>query len=234
MTERSALARTGTAEAALSAAEEPSSRAEWLCRLFWLFFLAAFLGDLIEVVFCRFTMGRFMNRSSVLYGPFSLVWGVGAVMLTLALRRLNGRPNTWVFAAGTVLGGGYEYLCSWLQEVLFGASFWDYSHLPLNLNGRVNLVYCLFWGAAAVFWLRAIAPLFCWWISLIPRKLIKPLTIAAALLMAVNITLSGLALVRQSARQSGVPAANAVELFLDRHYPDQRLEQVYPTLHRVA
>lgn len=233
MTELSALSRTSAEAAGPRAAGLSLTRSESLCQLFWLFFLAAFLGDLIEVVFCRFTMGRFMSRSGVLYGPFSLVWGAGAVVLTLALRRLERQPNIGVFAAGALLGGVYEYLCSWLQEVLFGASFWDYSHLPLNLNGRVNLIYCLFWGAAAVFWLRAAAPLLCWWISLIPRALYRPLTAAAALFMAINIALSGLALVRQDARQAGVPASNAVELFLDRHYPDQRLEQVYPTLYRM-
>ena len=42
-------------------------------QLVWLFVIAAFLGDLIEMVFCRITMGWWMSRSSVVWGPFSVV-----------------------------------------------------------------------------------------------------------------------------------------------------------------
>ena len=46
--------------------------------------------------------------------------------------------------------------------------------------------------------------------------------------MTVNIVLSGMALGRYSDRYAGKPAANSVESFLDSHYPDERMERVYP------
>ena len=42
-------------------------------KLVWLFFIGAFLGDITETIFCRLTSGVWMSRSSVLYGPFSIV-----------------------------------------------------------------------------------------------------------------------------------------------------------------
>ena len=60
--------------------------------LVWLFVIGAFLGDVVETLFCRVTAGVWMSRSSVVYGPFSLVWGFGAVLLfldTLLLRWLQ-------------------------------------------------------------------------------------------------------------------------------------------------
>ena len=118
--------------------------------VFWLFLIAGVAGDLVEIVFWLGTRGELTSRSSLIYGQFSIVWGAGAVLLTLVFHRMDSRSTPRIFLAGTLLGGVYEYVCSLLQEKLFGACFWDYRHLPFNLNGRVNLVFCLFWGLAAL------------------------------------------------------------------------------------
>ena len=44
-------------------------------------------------------------------------------------------------------------------ELLFGTVFWDYSKFKFNLGGRINLLYCFFWGIAAVMWMRYGYPL---------------------------------------------------------------------------
>ncbi len=54
-------------------------------KLVCLFFLGAFLGDITETIFCLITAGKLMSRSSVVYGPFSIVWGLGCVLLTAIL-----------------------------------------------------------------------------------------------------------------------------------------------------
>lgn len=53
--------------------------ARGLCihKLFWVFLICALLGDLIETVFVWATSGVLMSRSSLLYGTFSVVWGLG-------------------------------------------------------------------------------------------------------------------------------------------------------------
>ena len=62
-----------------------------LRRLFWIFFIASFLGANIETAFMLLTRGELQNRSGVLFGTFSLVWGFGAVLFTLCFRRFQGR-----------------------------------------------------------------------------------------------------------------------------------------------
>lgn len=199
-------------------------------KLFWVFFLASFLGAVTETLFMLLTRGELQNRSGVLYGPFSLVWGMGAVLFTICFHRLAGRRDLVIFLAGTVLGGAYEYLCSWIQEFLFGACFWDYSHIPLNINGRVSLLYSMFWGVAAVVWVKDIYPRMCRAIGYIPNRWGKPLTWVLSGFMVCNILLSAAALGRWDQRQLGVPPQNAVEVFLDQHFPDQRMRQNYSTL----
>ena len=56
-------------------------------KLVGLFFIGAFLGDVTETIFCFVTTGVLMSRSSVVYGPFSIVWGLGCMLLTAVLYR---------------------------------------------------------------------------------------------------------------------------------------------------
>lgn len=101
-----------------------------------------------ETIFCRLTTGVWMSRSSVVYGPFSLVWGFGAVLLTAILYQYRSRSDGFIFLFGTVLGGAYEYVCSVFTELVFGTVFWDYSHLPFNL-GRTHQPVILFFSGAS-------------------------------------------------------------------------------------
>ena len=108
--------------------------------LLWLFVIGAFLGDMVETVFCRLTAGVWMSRSSLVWGPFSVVWGLALAMATVLLRQNQDKSDRYLFAFGTVLGGVYEYVCSAVTELLFGTVFWDYSKFKFNLGGRINLL----------------------------------------------------------------------------------------------
>ena len=197
-------------------------------KLVLLFFIGAFLGDITETIFCRVTAGVWMSRSSVIYGPFSIVWGIGVVVLTMMLHKYRDKDDRYLFIFGTVVGGAYEYACSVFTEMVFGTVFWDYSKIPFNLGGRINLLYCFFWGLASVLWIKNVYPFLSRWIEKIPKKAGTVISWLFLLFMTVNIVLSGMALGRYSDRYAGKPAENSVESFLDSHYPDERMERVYP------
>lgn len=198
-------------------------------KLFWLFFLGAFLGDLVETVFCRFSMGRWMSRSSLVWGPFSLVWGLAIVLATVLLYKDREKPDRHIFFVGTVLGGVYEYVCSVFTEIVFGKIFWDYSKIPFNLGGRINLLFCLFWGIAAVVWIKILYPRISWLIERIPVTPGKIITWVAVVFMAVNMCVSMLALIRYDSRAKGVEAQSRWEQYMDEHFDDARMEMIYPS-----
>ena len=199
-----------------------------LDKLIWVFIICAFLGDLIETVFCRITGGVWMSRSSVVWGPFSIVWGLAIALVTQLLYRYKDKPASWLFVTGTLLGGAYEYLCSVFTEVVFGAVFWDYSAIPFNLGGRINLLYCFFWGFAAVAWFKVLYPPISAAIEKLPRRFGTVLTWALCVFMAADMVVSSAALVRYNNRLNGVPAANSIETYLDEHYDNDRMYKVYP------
>lgn len=202
-------------------------------KLFWLFLIGAFLGDVTETIFCRVTVGVWMSRSSVVWGPFSIVWGLAMALATLLLYQYKDRPVSFLFVAGTLLGGAYEYLCSVFTEVVFGTVFWDYSHIPFNLGGRVNLLYCFFWGFAAVAWFRIFYPKLSALIERLPKRPGQILTWALAAFFLCDIAVSAGALARCDARARGEAPQSAWEEYLDDHYPDERMNEIYPAAVRI-
>lgn len=214
-----------------AARPEPTTSAEKqlsLADLLWLFVIGAFLGDVVETIFCRITAGVWMSRSSLVWGPFSVVWGLALALSTVLLRNCEDKSDSAIFAFGVFMGGAYEYVCSAVGELLFGVIFWDYSGFKFNIAGRVNLLYCFFWGIAAVVWLRLGYPLVAKGMDLV-RRHVKPwMTILLAIFMAVNMSLSGLALARYNSRTDGITPRNQLEVFLDEHFDNARMERVYP------
>ena len=205
-------------------------------KLFCLFMIGAFLGDIVETIFCLITSGVLMSRSSVFYGPFSIVWGLGCALLTLFLNRYRNKSDRSIFIAGTLLGGAYEFICSVFTELVFGTVFWDYSEYAFNLGGRINLLYCFFWGIAAVVWLKFIYPLFSGWIEKLPIRFGKIMCNCLIIFMIFNMIISSMALARYSERHNSPgdsEPSGAVVAFLDESFPDERMERIYPNAKMV-
>ena len=202
--------------------------------LVWLFVIGAFLGDVVETLFCRVTAGVWMSRSSLVWGPFSVVWGLALVMAAVLLRGSEERSDRSIFLFGFVMGGAYEYICSAVGELLFGVIFWDYSGFKFNLGGRVNLLYCFFWGIAAVVWIRYGYPLVAKLMANLKKHILPWMTVVLTVFMALNMGLSALALARYDARTSGIAPANQLDVFLDEHFDNARMERVYPNAKKTG
>ena len=220
----------GTEGAGVKTKEERFARGCGFFKLASLFILGAFLGDIVETVFCLATTGRFMSRSSLVFGPFSIVWGLACALLTWILYRYRDKSDRYIFVFGTVLGGAYEYVCSVFTEMAFGTVFWDYSEIPFNLGGRINLLYCFFWGIAAVVWMKGVYPFLSRWIEKLPARMGKVVCSVLLVLLAADMLVSALALARYSERQAGKAEQTAVGQALDEFFPDGFIEKRYENL----
>ena len=197
-------------------------------KIVLLFFIGAFLGDITETIFCRITEGVWMSRSSVVWGPFSIVWGLAIAVVTQMLYKYKHKSDSFLFAVGTLLGGAYEYLCSVFTEIVFGKVFWDYSDIPFNLGGRINLLYCFFWGIAAVVWFKKLYPYISRAIELLPMLWGKIVTWILIIFMVINCGASSLALIRYDERDRGISATSQWQKVMDSHFDDGRMERIYP------
>ena len=123
--------------------------AQHLYYLFQCFFIYAFLGWCTEVAFAAFKQHRFVNRG-FLNGPICPVYGFGVVAVIHFLTPL--RSNLILLYLGsTVLVTAIEWLTGFILEKVFHNKWWDYSNMPLNLNGYVCLLFSLIWGVFCVF-----------------------------------------------------------------------------------
>lgn len=190
----------------------------------------SFAGVIIEMLWCFIRHGYFESRAGLVYGPFNLLYGVGATALTLILYRYRNRSSAISFFGGMIVGSAVEYLLSWAQEKLFGSTSWDYSNVPLNINGRICLLYSVFWGLLGVMWIKSIYPRVAAVILKIPNRSGRIITIALTVFMAFNAIMSLGAVWRWSERVENKPAHSAADKFFDDRFPDGRMEKIFANM----
>ena len=199
-------------------------------KLLLILFIGSFAGVVVELMWCLIRNGYLESRSGLVYGPFNLLYGAGAVALTVCLYRFRNRSGWISFLGGMLVGTVVEYLCSWGQEALFGSRSWDYSTMPFNLNGRVCLLYSVFWGVLGVFWIKDLYPRMAQLILKLPNKIGKILTVAVTVFLIFNGVVSLLAVDRWAERVEGQAPGNSLEELLDERFPNERMESVYANM----
>ena len=119
-------------------------------------------------------------------------------------------------------------MCSVFPELVFGQVFWDYSNIPFNLGGRINLLYCFFWGIAAVVWIKLLYPRFSEWIERIPKIAGYIATWILVVFMTADMLVSSAALIRYNERNGGPAAESGWEQIIDTNFDDEKMNRIYP------
>lgn len=125
--------------------------------LFLYFVIYAFLGWILETVYCSVRERRFVARG-FLYGPVCPIYGVGVLMMLCWFAPFTGQPLLF-YAVATVCMSAWEYLVAWILETTTHIKYWDYSTRKFNLHGRICLSISLTWGVLAylvIFWIHPV------------------------------------------------------------------------------
>ena len=195
-------------------------------NLFWIFVIACVAGLVVEVIYHMAVVdpGHYQDRAGLLYGPFSPIYGVGAVLMTIALNRFHDKNPVLIFLVAAVIGGAFEYFVSWFMQTAFGIVAWDYSGTFLNIGGRTNFMFMCMWGALGLVWVKLATPLLLKIVNLIPWNWRYALTTVCAALMLVDCVLTLAALDCWYQRQAGTmdyANASAITQFCNENYNDQ-------------
>lgn len=166
-------------------------------RLIAYFIIYSVLGFVIETAFGAVTKGVIESRKSFLYGPFCAIYGLGAVVMILCLQPFKKNNNT-LFWGGFVAGSVIEYLVSLIGELIFHVIWWDYSDMPLNINGRVCVYFSIFWGLLGIYLVSYVNPKIDKLINFIKRKIsdkaLKIIEMITAVFLIVDCLLTAYAL----------------------------------------
>ena len=196
-------------------------------KLVWIFAACCVVGFVVETLWCYFRHGYIESRKSLVWGPLSVAYGMGGVLLTLVLYHFKDAPVWKVFLVSFVVGTVAEYICSLGQEIVFHSVAWDYSNRFLNINGRVCLLYSIFWGVLGVGWVKLVMPLVDRASQYIPATLNNVLVWAFVAFFIFDSALSAGAALRMNEREKGKPASNSIEVYLDNHFTDERMHKIY-------
>ena len=192
------------------------------------------IGYIVEMIVAFIQEGHFESRQGVLYGPFTPVYGIGILVFYMFFNRIKTREKKKIFLLAMLLGGITEYLCSFLQEKIFGTISWDYSNWILNINGRTTLIHCTYWGVAGILYVTYIEPILPKIEEITRKNGTKILACGMAILMFFNITISSLAAIRQKYRNENIKPQNKLEEFLDEKYPDEYMDKIFANKKQVS
>lgn len=220
-------------------------------RIFAYFIIYSVIGYIIETLFGLARYGTLESRQSFVYGPFCAIYGLGAVVIILSLQRFKGQYNT-LFFAGCVVGSILEYIISFLGEVILNVKWWDYSSVPLNLNGRICLLYSLFWGFLSLYLIISLNPKIDKLIEFIKKKVnikvVKTTTLVLFIFMIFDCIITGYALMcfmvriiktnnietKNSARVDSVYEtiynSKIQSKIVDKYFNDKKMLRTFPRL----
>ncbi|HOO28241.1 MAG TPA: hypothetical protein PLU43_07230 [Lachnospiraceae bacterium] len=120
----------------------------------WLlfFYIYCFIGWVWESGYVSVKEKRLVNRG-FMHGPFLPIYGSGAIVILFATLPVKGNI-VLVYVFGMLSATVLEYCTGACMEGLFKVRYWDYSELPLNLNGHICFFVSLGWGVFSIVLVR--------------------------------------------------------------------------------
>lgn len=164
-----------------------------ITRILAYFVIYSIAGFIIETLFGLITKGVLESRKSFLYGPFCGIYGVGAVVMIVGLQRFK-KNNYTLFAGGFLIGSIVEYVISWIGEMLFDIKWWDYSNMAFNINGRICIIFSIFWGLLAIYLMSHIHPNIDKLLDKFKPNILKIITITFVIFLFLDCLISSFAL----------------------------------------
>ena len=205
-------------------------------KLCTIFIIGCIFGDVYEVVlnFCTHLIGNgeifIERRSATIYGPFSVIYGIGAVILAKCLAE-RGLKWWQLFIRGALICGISEIVIGYLQIWFTGTSSWNYSDHWLSFANNLSSPFIIFlWGFIAVFFIKCIYPLICKLTDRIPYEIGSKALNIIMVFLVIDMLLSLSAVMRWNFRHQGNPPLTPYGQFLDTVYPDDRMKSAYPNM----
>lgn len=212
-------------------------------QTFWYFVLFSILGLVIETIYGFITMGIIESRKGLLWGPFCPVYGVGAVFLIVFLNNVDRKNYFKLFVYGFFIGSIVEYLLSYMLEAIYGARFWDYAYVRNNINGRICILYSLFWGILSILLMNLIKPKVDNLIDKISNKIKGSVEIAFALFLLVDVLVTVWAVSTYENRvlntyynesteytENSDFISNIINKIENEYFTNERMKKIFPNL----
>ncbi|WP_026505043.1 putative ABC transporter permease [Butyrivibrio sp. NC3005] len=166
----------------------------YISKLFCQFIFFSFLGWIWESFYCAMKEKKWVDRG-FMFGPVCPIYGSSMCIVLLVIQLFPNflnpdRPAYVLFLFSMIGSAVMEYTTSVVLETRFGARWWDYGDIPLNLNGRICLPASLGFGAAGVIVIKFLIPFFSGIQLNIPNWVFETASIPLAALFGADLALT--------------------------------------------
>ena len=185
------------------------------------FIIYSIVGFIIETIFGILTKGVLESRKSFIIGPFCSIYGLGAVIMILALQKFK-KNNYTLFFGGFLVGSIIEYVVSLIRETIFHVVWWDYSDMAFNINGRICVAFSMFWGILAIYLITHFNPKVDKFLEKFSYKQLKKVVIIIMIFLMIDMVITGIGLKVFFVR---LVSENKVQLNIEEKYIDKYIEQ---------
>ena len=155
------------------------------------FFIYSFLGFIIEGIFTLIVSGHF--SSGILYGPWTPVYGFGALLTLTISRKIfkNMHQSRFVetlvtFIILMIVLTVIEWLGGILIEKLFHETLWNYEDYKYNIGKYISLEMSLVWSIVSIFVIYFIKPI----IDKLEKRIPKFITIIITMLFIIDLIIT--------------------------------------------
>ena len=210
-------------------------------NLFWVFFVCSVLGLILEEVWHMVVVdpGVYQDRAGMLFGPFSPIYGFGAVLMTMALNRFYKKNPLIIFLVSALIGGAFEVFVGWFMQTSFGVVSWSYSHIRLFgmpdpiavlTAGRTCTPFACMWGLGGLIWIKVLLPRLLKLINMIPWKRRYSATVILTAVMLIDGVMTLQSLDYWYQRVNGTVRNIPVAQFYDKHFDNEYMENRFQSM----
>ena len=197
--------------------------------IMWIFIITSILGLIVETLVSYPFDGYFKNRYGLIWGPFSPIYGCGAVLFTVTLNRLDKAPWYVTFLAAAVVGATFEFCAGWFWEHAFGIVAWSYIDRPFNLLGYTSLEMAFVWGCAGFLWMKA-APYVVHVIDFIPHSWRHVSTVLITIWLVLDVLTTIVGFSCWFERLEGNEPQGIVQEYFAQAYDDEFMEERFEVM----
>lgn len=210
-------------------------------NLFWIFFVCSVLGLILEEVWHMVVVdpGVYQDRAGMLFGPFSPIYGFGAVLMAMALNRFYKKNPLIIFLVSALIGGAFEVFVGWFMQTSFGVVSWSYSHIRLFgmpdpiavlTGGRTCTPFACMWGLGGLIWIKVLLPRLLKLINMIPWKRRYSATVILTAVMLIDGVMTLQSLDYWYQRVNGTVRNIPVAQFYDKHFDNEYMENRFQSM----
>lgn len=151
-----------------------------------IFLIGSIVGFIYEEIF-YYIFEDTLAKRGFLYGPYLPVYGFGAVLMVLLLKKYKKDPFI-VFLLAMLLTGVVEYITGFIMYQAYHRVWWDYTGLFLNIDGYVCLRSVLTFGIGGLILIYVIEPLLCKLSENINTKLYLTTSVLIVMTFVIDLT----------------------------------------------